>query len=334
MLPGAPVLHDKPGSRIPDPHRNIVAEIHGRTGDIEAGFAAADRIETITCDIQRIQHTPMETHGAVGWMDGEKLTIRSSTQVPFLVKQAIADLFGLLPQNVRVLCERVGGGFGVQEYAVLNAKHLEKLDVSKLAPTVHLNVLGMPGMTAYFGLFDVGQPKAGEVVVVSGASGAVGATVGQLAKLQGQIAATRLAPADVIVMHPRRWAWLASYTDSTGRPLVVPTAGGFNSMASPDGANASSGHVVTLLGLDVFVDPSIPVNLGATTSADVVLMCKRDDVWLWESDLRADIQSAPWADSLALLFRCWNYSAMIPDRYLASLGQLQGSGLNTPVFAA
>ena len=79
----------------------------------------------------------------------------------------------------------VGGGFGVQEYAVLNAKYLEKLDVSKLAPTVHLNVLGMPGMTAYFGLFDVGQPKAGEVVVVSGASGAVGATVGQLAKLHG-----------------------------------------------------------------------------------------------------------------------------------------------------
>ncbi|QBB71075.1 NADP-dependent oxidoreductase [Pseudolysobacter antarcticus] len=79
----------------------------------------------------------------------------------------------------------VGGGFGVQEYAVLNAKHLEKIDVSKLAPTVHLNVLGMPGMTAYFGLFDVGQPKAGEVVLVSGASGAVGATVGQLAKLHG-----------------------------------------------------------------------------------------------------------------------------------------------------
>ena len=112
MQPGAPVLHDKPGSRIPDPARNIVAEIHGRTGDIEAGFAAADHIETITCDIQRIQHTPMETHAAVGWMDGEKLTIRSSTQVPFLIKQAISDLFGLSSQNVRVLCERVGGGFG------------------------------------------------------------------------------------------------------------------------------------------------------------------------------------------------------------------------------
>ncbi len=177
-------------------------------------------------------------------------------------------------------------------------------------------------------------PASTNVVVWTQATPTAAGFYGQMAKLQGQIAATRLAPADVCVMHPRRWGWLASYTDSTGRPLVVPTAGGFNSMASPDGANASAGHVGTLLGLDVFVDPSIPVNLGATTSADVVLMFKRDDIWLWESDLRADIQSAPWADSLGLLFRCWNYSAMIPDRYLASLGQLQGSGLNTPVFAA
>jgi NADPH-dependent curcumin reductase CurA len=51
--------------------------------------------------------------------------------------------------------------------------------------TQWLNVLGMPGMTAYFGLMDVGQPQAGETVVVSGAAGAVGQTVGQLAKIKG-----------------------------------------------------------------------------------------------------------------------------------------------------
>jgi NADPH-dependent curcumin reductase CurA len=51
--------------------------------------------------------------------------------------------------------------------------------------TQWLNVLGMPGMTGYFGLMDVGQPQAGETVVVSGAAGAVGQTVGQLAKIKG-----------------------------------------------------------------------------------------------------------------------------------------------------
>ena len=62
---------------------------------------------------------------------------------------------------------------------------LFKIDLRAGTPTQWLNVLGMPGMTAYFGLLDVGQPKAGETVVVSGAAGAVGQTVGQVAKIKG-----------------------------------------------------------------------------------------------------------------------------------------------------
>ena len=119
MAPGAPVLHDKPFSRIADPARNIVATLGARHGDVEAGFAAADRVESVTCDIQRIQHVPMETHAAIGWIEDDRLVIRTSTQVPFLVKQGLVDLFGLPPQGVRVLCERVGGGFGgKQEFLV------------------------------------------------------------------------------------------------------------------------------------------------------------------------------------------------------------------------
>ncbi len=112
MQPGAPVLHDKPASRIANPARNIVATLHGRSGDVAAGFAAADRMEEVVCDLQRVQHTALETHCAIAWMDGDRLTVRSSTQVPFLVRQGLADLFGLPPHQVRVLCERVGGGFG------------------------------------------------------------------------------------------------------------------------------------------------------------------------------------------------------------------------------
>jgi len=79
----------------------------------------------------------------------------------------------------------VNGTLGVQEYAVLDGARLTKVH-PKLAPLpVFLNTLGMPGMTAYFGLLDVGQPKPGDTVVVSGAAGAVGATVGQIAKIKG-----------------------------------------------------------------------------------------------------------------------------------------------------
>ena len=81
--------------------------------------------------------------------------------------------------------DHVNGTLGIQDYAVLEGGRLTKVD-PKLAPLpVFLNTLGMPGMTAYFGLLDVGQPKPGDTVVVSGAAGAVGASVGQIAKIKG-----------------------------------------------------------------------------------------------------------------------------------------------------
>ncbi len=86
--------------------------------------------------------------------------------------------------------DHVSGGFGVQQYcafdeAGIRKAGLVKIDPSLAPPEKWLNALGMPGMTAYFGLLDVGQPKAGETVVVSGAAGAVGQTVGQVAKIKG-----------------------------------------------------------------------------------------------------------------------------------------------------
>jgi NADPH-dependent curcumin reductase CurA len=81
--------------------------------------------------------------------------------------------------------DHVVGVLGVQEYAVAKGKQLTKVD-PRLAPLpVYLGTLGMPGMTAYFGLLDVGKAKSGDTVVVSGAAGAVGQVVGQVAKIKG-----------------------------------------------------------------------------------------------------------------------------------------------------
>jgi len=80
--------------------------------------------------------------------------------------------------------DHVSGITGVQEYAALAGAQLTKVDPAMAPLPVFLNTLGMPGMTAYFGLLDVGRPKAGDTVVVSGAAGAVGATVGQIAKIK------------------------------------------------------------------------------------------------------------------------------------------------------
>lgn len=80
--------------------------------------------------------------------------------------------------------ELVTGILGAQEYAVARSDDLTKVDPAQPLP-VHLHALGVPGMTAYFGLLDVAQLQPGERVVVSGAAGAVGMLVGQIAKIKG-----------------------------------------------------------------------------------------------------------------------------------------------------
>ncbi|KFK90115.1 aldehyde oxidase [Streptomyces sp. JS01] len=118
MAPGAPVLHDKgPASRIARAENNVVGEVHGEIGSVEEGFAEADVVYEETFRTQRVQHASLETHGAVAWYEegedgAERLTVRSSTQTPFLTRRALCALFDLELKQVRVLAGRVGGGFG------------------------------------------------------------------------------------------------------------------------------------------------------------------------------------------------------------------------------
>jgi hypothetical protein len=81
--------------------------------------------------------------------------------------------------------DTVYGTLGIQEYATVDGKTLTKIDTSVASAPVFLGTLGMPGMTAYFGLLDIGKPQPGQTVVVSGAAGAVGTVVGQIAKIKG-----------------------------------------------------------------------------------------------------------------------------------------------------
>ncbi|MGV9679590.1 molybdopterin-dependent oxidoreductase [Nocardia sp. NPDC003482] len=118
LAPDAPKLHgDKPDSaRIADRERNVVAEVHGRFGDVEAGIAAAAAVVRGVWHTPRAQHVHLETHGSVGWLDASgRLVIRTSTQVPFLVRDELCHLFGLPRERVRVLAARAGGGFGAKQ---------------------------------------------------------------------------------------------------------------------------------------------------------------------------------------------------------------------------
>lgn len=81
--------------------------------------------------------------------------------------------------------EWIFSGNGWQQYAVVEEDQCKSLGMHPEMPSWALGILGMPGFTAYMGLLDIGQPKAGETLVVAAATGPVGATVGQIAKLKG-----------------------------------------------------------------------------------------------------------------------------------------------------
>ena len=81
--------------------------------------------------------------------------------------------------------DHVVGQTGIQEYALLDGGGLTKVDPSLAPLPVYLGTLGMPGQTAYWGLLEIGRPEPGQTVVVSGAAGAVGSVVGQIAKIKG-----------------------------------------------------------------------------------------------------------------------------------------------------
>jgi len=81
--------------------------------------------------------------------------------------------------------DHVYGGFGVQEHALSDGRGLVKVDPGLAPLPTYLGALGMPGLTAYFGLLDVGKLAEGDTVVVSGAAGAVGSVAGQIARIKG-----------------------------------------------------------------------------------------------------------------------------------------------------
>jgi CO/xanthine dehydrogenase Mo-binding subunit/aerobic-type carbon monoxide dehydrogenase small subunit (CoxS/CutS family) len=123
MRPGAPAVHgdkDADEARIADPARNVIAEIHGEVGDVAAGVSAARAAGGAVVEGEwrtaRVQHVHLETHGTIGWVDDDgRYVLRSSSQVPFLVRDELAHVFGMPRESIRVVTPRIGGAFGAKQ---------------------------------------------------------------------------------------------------------------------------------------------------------------------------------------------------------------------------
>jgi CO/xanthine dehydrogenase Mo-binding subunit/aerobic-type carbon monoxide dehydrogenase small subunit (CoxS/CutS family) len=112
MADGAPQLHSYDDPFAHDKDHNVLLELHGEIGDIEEGFAEADVIHEATYFSPRVQHAHLETHGSIAWMEDGRLNVRTASQSPSIAKLKLSHLFDLRPDQLRVFCTRVGGGFG------------------------------------------------------------------------------------------------------------------------------------------------------------------------------------------------------------------------------
>ena len=154
-----------------------------------------------------------------------------------------------------------------------------------------------------------------------------------LAQAISQLVQTRKLSTDGVKcwMHPRRWYWMASGLDSSNRPLIVPsTMGQFNPMAENVGAPAAEGYVGNLvLGNPVYLDGSIPTNLGAGTNQDDVVFIRGDDTLFFEGELRTDVFREILSSTAGVRFRAYNYIAQL-TRYAQSVSVVSGTGLVAP----
>ncbi len=110
-----------------DPARNLAAHIHIDIGDVEQGFAEADRIFEYEYEVPKVQQAHIEPHVVVTWWDeDDRLTIRTSTQVPFHARRILSPVLGLPIKRIRVIKPRIGGGFGGKQEVMIEdvAAHL------------------------------------------------------------------------------------------------------------------------------------------------------------------------------------------------------------------
>ena len=142
----------------------------------------------------------------------------------------------------------------------------------------------------------------------------------------GKVNTSRYAAANLIVMHPRRWAYLCAASDTSSRPLVQVDGPGFN--AQGNGAAAGYGVVGSMVGIPVVTDAGVPTNLGASTNEDRIIVTRREDV-LFMEDASAPVGltfEEVKGDQLSVTMVVFGYSAFTAGRYPVASCILQGTG--------
>jgi len=207
-----------------------------------------------------------------------------------------------------------GTGIGQILLADLYQQYATKVNVSAIS--------GDGTVGGHFGILNTTSVQTASWTGTTGAS-----LVAAIHNGLGKVNAARYAAADLIVMHPRRWAWLCAQSDSSLRPLVAIE--GYNSFnASGAGIAAGYGPVGSIAGVPVVTDAGVPIVLGASTDEDRIIITRKADV-LFMEDGSAPIGltlNEVAAASLNVTMVTYGYSAFTAGRYPVATCNLQGTG--------
>lgn len=153
----------------------------------------------------------------------------------------------------------------------------------------------------------------------------------KIAQAIQSVQATRFLSPNAIIMHPRRWQWLSVQTDTIGRAVVLPAENGPENAAGIQSTGAAQGKVGRMLGLDVIADPNVPINLGAGTNQDPIVVARTDDSWWFEDGPHINEYDQTLATQLSREIVLYSYVAL-GHRSPGSIAVINGTGLVTPTW--
>jgi len=177
--------------------------------------------------------------------------------------------------------------------------------------------------------------SAGTTVSYTDASPTVAELYPKLLSAVSSIQTNYFQSPNAIIMHPRRLAFILAAVDSTNRPLAVPTPYAMNPIAQGAGTPQYGNSGYSIAGMPVIVDATIPVDGGAGTNEDTIIIGSLNELHLWEQGdgtpmmLRFD---QPKAAELDVLMVVYGYAAFTANRYPKAFAKITGTGLVTPTF--
>jgi HK97 family phage major capsid protein len=289
-----------------------------------AGRVTADRLnkQPLPSGVSTINVPKFLTGAATSAQGIQNTAVANTDPTTAAVSSGISTIAGRVVVSQQLIDQ---GGLNIDQLllADLAADYARQLDRMVLSGTGSsgqlLGLLNVPGITT--ATYTQATPS------VTGTGG----FYAQINKAISQVATTRFLPPTCILMTPSRFSWIAASFDSTGRPLVAPSGNAFNQIADA-GALTAEGAAAQVAGLPVFLDANLPQNLGTGANQDVALVLRAPDVQLYESDITLASFDAPYADTMGVLRRAHEYSALLAGRYPSSIAVISGTGMTPPSY--